>query len=491
VSAANQLAFCEGLLRCAETAAAKGDRKQAMVIYDRLRATQAPHQVRTAALRGAILTRQQAGLPLLLESMRGDDFALFAAAARISQEMPGTNVTRALAAELGVLPADRQILLIQTLAKRADDLALPALFTAARNCEKPVRMAAIRALAEIGSPSAFPMLVDLLGDADREIAQAAQESLAGLPGKQVDAAIMTMLTDGAATRRITAMELIVRRRMTSAIPALFDAASGADSKLRTAAVNKLGQLAGPPELPPLLNLLDRAKSLEDLEAMEQALSAISLKATKPGSCARQVEARLAQSQPAQKCALLRVLGAVGGTNALRAVRAAVNDPNAEVHAAAIRALGGWNTADAATDLLELARTASNPTDKMICLRGYLALAGHADLPTGQRLTMCRQAAALIQKDDEKKLLLAALGGIVSLEALDLIKPYLDDGATKEEASTGAVNISEKLLQGSDSAKLAPKLLEPLDKVAQVTASADLAKRANKLLDQVRSKGGAK
>ena len=55
VSAANQLAFCEGLLRCAEAATATGARKDAQVIYDRLREIQAPHQVRTAALRGAIL----------------------------------------------------------------------------------------------------------------------------------------------------------------------------------------------------------------------------------------------------------------------------------------------------------------------------------------------------------------------------------------------------------------------------------------------------
>jgi hypothetical protein len=245
------------------------------------------------------------------------------------------------------------------------------------------------------------------------------------------------------------------------------------------------------ELPAMLDLLGKAKSPEDLETTEQALSAISLKAAKPDSCVSQVEARLANSPPAQKCALVRVLGALGGTSALRAVRGAVNDPNAEVHAAAIRVLGGWSTADAATDLLELAKAATNPTDKMICLRGYLALAGHADLSTDQRLAMCRQAATLVQKDDEKKLLLGALGGITSVEALDLIKPYLDDPATKEEASTGIVDISDKLLQGSDGAKLAPKLIEPLEKVTHSTASADLAKRAQKLLDRANSKAGAK
>jgi HEAT repeat protein len=491
VSPANQLAVCEGLLRCAEAAEVKGNRAAAMAIYDRLRQVRAPHQVRAAALRGAILTRQEGGLPLLSQALHGDDFTLVLAAVRTAQEMPGTNVTRLLAGELPGLPADRQVVVIQTLGKRADDTALPALSAAARKGEKPVRLAAIRAMAEIGSPTALPLLVDLLGDADREVAQAAQESLAALPGSKVDAAIMTMLSSGAPARRITAMDLIVRRRMLSAIPALLEAAGGTDAKVRIVAVNKLGELAGPAELPQLLDLLAKAKSPEDLEATEQALSAASLKAAKPDACVAQVEGRLAQSQPAQKCALLRVLGAIGGPSALRAVRAAVNDPDTEIHAVAIRTLGGWSTADAAADLLDLARTATSPTDKMICLRGYLALAGHADLPTDQRLAMCRQAAALVQKPEEKKLLLAALGGIVSTEALDLIKPYLDDAATTEEAGTAVADISNKLLQGSDSAKLAPQLIDPLEKVIHSAASPDLVKRAQKLLKEAQTKAAAK
>jgi len=54
-----------------------------------------------------------------------------------------------------------------------------------------------------------------------------------------------------------------------------------------------------------------------------------------------------------------------------------------------------------------------------------------------------------------------------------------------------VDISDKVLQGSESAKLAPKLIDPLEKVAQITASADLAKRAQKLLEQARSRSDAK
>ena len=491
VSAANQLAFCEGLLRCAEAAAAKGDREAALEVYERLRVIPMPQQVRAAAVRGSILYGGKDGLRLMSLALHNDDYTLAAAAVRAAQEKGCPCVTRVLVDELPSLAVDRQVLVIQTLARRADPAALPALFVAARKGELAVRLAAVRALAEIGSAAALPVLVELMGDADKDLASAAQASLASLPGAEVDAAVMKAVTAGPTDARLTAMDLVVRRRMTSAIPTLVEIAAGPDAQLRTAALKKLGELAGPAEIPQMLNLLGRAASPEDLEATEQALSAVCLKAPEPGACVAQVEARMAQAPPAQKCALVRVLGAVGGPKALQAIRGAVSDPNTEVRAAAIRVLSGWTTPDAAPDLLDLAKAASNGSDKLICLRGYLRLAGQAELPVDKRLDMCRQAAALAQKDNEKKLLLATLGGIASVEAVDLIVPSLDDSATKEEAATAAVDVADKVLKEKDAAKVASKLVEPLNKVAQATANADLAKRAKDLAAQAAAKAAAK
>ena len=180
---ANQLEFCEGLFRCAEALADDGKRKAAIGLYDRLRAIKAaPHQVRTGALRGAVLCRRKEGMPLLLEALRDKDFGTVEAAAHTALEMPGSDVTAALAAELSQLPADSQILLTQTLGKRADAKALPALFAAAKSGGKAVRVAAILAMPEIGDAKAAPVLRELSQDSDAEVAQAAKQSLAALPG---------------------------------------------------------------------------------------------------------------------------------------------------------------------------------------------------------------------------------------------------------------------------------------------------------------------
>jgi len=351
VSAANQLAFCEGLFRCAEALIAQGNQDQAIEIYDELRKLDAPHQVRGGALRGAILTRGKDGIALLREHLRSKDYIMFSAAVQTAQELPDAEVTQALTAELNRLPADNQILIIQTLGKRADASASPALFALAGNSEKSVRLAAIKSLAEIGHSSAVPVLAELLNDTDSDISQAAQESLAALPGRQADDAVMAMLNSSQTGQRLAALELIGRRRMTTSIPALLKAAVDADPQVRPAALRKVGELGSDTELPELLNLLMRSETSQDLEAAERALSAVCMRADNPQSYTGKLTSLLVQARPEQKNALLRVLGVIGGTDALNAVRSAANDSNAQVRAVAIRVLCAWKTADAAPDLL--------------------------------------------------------------------------------------------------------------------------------------------
>jgi HEAT repeat protein len=477
----NALARYEGLLRCAERLVAEGQRDEAVGIYDYLRKLPAPHQVRGGALRGAILTRGKDGLPLLREHVRSDDYILFSAAVQAAQELPGAEVTEALTAGLNELPADNQILVIQTLGKRADAAALPALFSLASSGSKAVRVAAIRALPEIAHPSAVPVLEGLLADADDDISQTAKKSFAALPGREADAAVMSMLSSSETSRRLTALELIGRRRMTAAVGELLKVAREADPKVRPAALSKVGELGGPAQLPALLELLMDFESSQDLNAVRQALSDVCTKADDPQSCAQKLIAPLDKAGPAQKSVLLRVLSVIGGSNALKAVRKAVNDPDPEVHVAAIRALCAWKTAEAAPDLLALAKTADNPNEKRLCLRGYLGLAAHPDLSTGRRLSMCRQAAGLIERDDEKRLLLGALGSIDSPEALAMIMPYLDDAGTRAEACTATVAIAERLLKQRDASKVTPNLIKALEKVAEITTDTNVSRRAKALL----------
>ena len=106
------------------------------------------------AWRGAILTRQKDGPPLLLEAFRSTDPGLAAAAGRIAIEMKDAGVSKLLADELTKVPAGRQIQLCDVLGKRGDVAALPALLGLAKAGDQAARVAAIQAATEIGNAGA-------------------------------------------------------------------------------------------------------------------------------------------------------------------------------------------------------------------------------------------------------------------------------------------------------------------------------------------------
>jgi HEAT repeat protein len=480
-SAGNQLAMCEGLFRCAEALAEEGQRSEAVAIYDQLLSIEAPHQVRGGALRGAILARpQKDGLQLLQKNLLSEDWILFSAAVQTSQELPGEEATKVLAGQLEEMPADNQILVIQTLGMRGDPAALEALFALAGSGPKSVRLQAIRALPEIADPSAVPVFVELLDDDDGEIAKTAQGALAALPGPEADKAVMEMLASNQADRRLTSLELIGRRRMTTSIDALLEAAQDTDAKVRQAALKKVGELGDPAELPALLNLFVSLEASQDLNAAEQALRNICVQFEDRQSCTAKLINLLPQTSPAQKSTLLRVLSTLGGTDALQAVREAVNDSNEEVHSAAIRALGAWKSAEAAPDLLDLAKTAPNPKDKTLCLRAYLSMASRPDISVDERLSMCRQGGELVQQDDEKRLLLAALGGVESADALAMIVPFLNESAARDVAGTACVSVGEKIVQQKPD-----EVAQAMEKVIAATNNADIKNRAKEILGKAK------
>jgi len=480
----NQLAIAEGLFRCAEALGAEGHRDVAIEIYDQLRESEAPHQVRGGAVRGAILARGSEGTAIIREYMPSDSYIMFSAACQTALELPGRDVTNALTSALKDLPADNKILVIWTLGKRGDAAAIPALSAAANAGDKSVRIAAVKAMPQIGDASAVPSLVDLLDDTDGEIAQAAREALAAIPGDEADAAVMAMLDSDQTAPRLMALELIGRRRMAKSVPALLKAAAGPDAEVRPAALKKIGELGRPTEFSALLDLLMQFQARQDLDAAEQALSVVCAKADNPRSYTLKLTTRLSRATPTQKCALLRVLNVVGGTNALNAVREAAKDSNAQVSDAAIRVLCSWKTADAADDLLALAKNSPNRSHKTAALRGYINLARDENIPTGVKIKICRQAAALIQRNEEKKLLLGALSTVPSIDALSMAMSHLETAATRDEAAFAAVAIGEKIADQKPR-----EVVEAMQKVLKATKNRNVNRRGRMVLNKAKQAAG--
>ncbi len=484
VAVPNQPAFAEALLRCAEKLAKGSGRDEALVIYDTLRGATTLPQVQAAAVRGLVLASGKRGLKIGVEGLAAAEPAVFQGSLRALQEMNGSGVTKALCEAALKLPEARQVKVIQTLGNRGESAALPCLTQIARAGTTGARIEAIKAMAQLGNPKAVPELVHLLQSED-PIVKAAQSALGGIPGKQADDAALQLLNGPGKSARVIGLELVARRRMVSALPDLLRMAQGNDPVFKVAATRQYGELGGADEVPALLTLLSNSSQDEEIEAVQYALESIGERTADKDAFAEQLSQSMAKATPAQAAALLRVLGANGGQKALQTVRSALTHPSEPVKGAALRVLANWSSAEAAPDLLKLARNAATPADKALALRGYLRLAGHADVSAEDKLKMCREAESLAQNADQKRLLLGALGSTQSLQALPLVLPYLSNGETREEAGNAIVSIAERVLRRQSEGPQRKQLVEPLEKVVQATQNEELGKRAKSALEQAK------
>lgn len=490
-AAANRLAFCEGLFRCAEAMAAKGKTRDAAALYDRLRKlSDVPHQVRAGALRGSIMVRGKSGDWLLKESLGTGDSILFAAAVRAALEMPRAEVTEILANSLPQLWPENKAMVIQALGSRGDVKALPALYTEANKGPMPTRLAAIRAIAAIGHPLSVKILVEVIDDAlilspsvagpEREISLAAVEGLAGIPGRDADAAALDFLKGPQANRRLVGIDLAGRRRLVVALPGLLTAAVDANPKVRASALQRVGKLGASAEVPAVIAILHRSTEGQDLDGAAAALTDICLRAGVPLTATEQVINGLAPATAAQKAALLSVLGALGGNKALVAVRAALQDPNPEVHAAAVRALNAWPDLAAAPDLLQIIRSTTNRAERDLAFGGYVKLVRESQASPDEKLKLLTQTTTLANSPQEKMLVLAGLGDIPSGASLRLVTPYLSDPAVVEEAGAVAVRITEKL-----DPKFSEEIGVALNQVLKSAKSAQVLDPARKRMEQLK------
>jgi hypothetical protein len=181
-----------------------------------------------------------------------------------------------------------------------------------------------------------------------------------------------------------------------------------------------------------------------------------------------------------KLALLRTLRAAGGPKALQVVKAAMADRDAQVKDTAYRALCDWPTADALPLVAELVKTAPTRTTKILALRGFVRLVPQADVPAAEKLESLTEAMVRADRNEEKRLVLSALGDVPTVGALALVTSHLSDPVLKEEACLAAVSIAERIGAGHGDQVIAAMRL-----VAKTASSKKLAARANTIARQAK------
>jgi len=434
-------AMAQGCILSAEGFLAEGKPAKAIKLYDAVRKADVPRQRHLEATRGAILARQAKGMPLLLETLRSPDRAVFRIGLQTARELPGSAVTEALAVELDRTPPDRAGPLFLALADRTDAAVLPVVLSTGRSGSKPLRLLAVEMMVRDGNPACVPVLLDTVADSDAELAMAAKAALAGWWGKEADPQLAARLPQVAGNTRRLMVELAGQRHAAATIPELIKAANDPDPAIRAAGIKALGETVDTANLGALTDLLFQAKSADDIAAVQAALESAGTRIPAKAGCADKLIACLSSGTPPARCALLRVLGVVGTTNALVAVQDALASPEPTVSDTAVRVLADWSDAAALPGVLEVFRTAQDESHRFLALRGCVRLLELSGQSPPEKVKAYGELLTRTERSDDRKVILSGLANVADPAALKLVEPFLTDAQVQAEAELAALNIA--------------------------------------------------
>jgi len=436
------------MMQCAEKHLAAGNNEAARRVYEVLAADGTlPAHLRRAAAMGRISASGTAAPKILMAYLEGSDVAMQEAAiARLSGAI-APDAIASVCAILPRLPGPSQVQLLAVLSGYPKERVLAAILDAARADAVPVRVAAMNALQTTGDASVVPFLIEAAARTHGDEQAAARLALGMLKGRAVDEAILKMLSQTPPESVETELLLaIADRRIFPAKPVVAAALASASPRVRVHALRSLRAIGTPSDIPAVLTLLVKAEDEAERAEAEKTTAILAQKTANPDGRASAIRSRLMEEKdPEVRVKLIGLLPLVGDNRTLPLLRTCVEDANAGVSDAAVRALADWPTSAARDDALRLARDSRNETHRLLAIGGLVRMIGLDRYRDPQAaIADLRHAASFSWRPEEQRLVLAALPQFPCREALDLATGFLREPEVKAEAQAAIDKIKERL-----------------------------------------------
>ncbi|MEI6605309.1 MAG: HEAT repeat domain-containing protein [Verrucomicrobiota bacterium] len=474
-------AVLESQLMCADALLAMGKVDQAAVVYRKGLGAGNSGGVRAAAMIGLARAVKDDALPTIFEMLKSQDRCSQRAAGSALLEIKAEPVSKAIVDVLGSLSADAQVIAIHVLAVNGTKAIVPDIVKLTGSAQKPVRVAAVEALAALGDVSDIELLASLAKEGG-EVGRVVVESLSRRSGKDASEEIMKVLPRVEAASRTLLIGCLAERKSHEAVADLIRYAEDSDENVRAETFKALGSLAQEKEIPSLIGLMLRAKPERVRLAAERAVSIASAMVDGADKKSAPLLAAMKDANPDERVSLLHCLGILGGDKALDRLRGSIRDSNETVQEAAIRVMADWKDEGAVADLRELANNAPKQNLKIIAFRGLVRI---VSLPesvknhAGNAVASLVEAMSMAPRTDEKRLVLGALSGIASLAALDAAQKCMPDADLRTEAELACIKIVQQFKTPGPERDKAMAVLKSL---AETTQTESIRKQAAAILD---------
>jgi HEAT repeat protein len=434
----------EAMLACAQRCRLAGDPKLALSLIDSVEKEFPLPRWQAAALREYVDVKGGKALPRLVAALREDGTPRQGMAATLVRELPGRDIGDKLARHLSSLSPTGQRLLVQALADRGAGTAARTVVELVGSRDEAVRLTALDALGTLGNPTTVPLLTLKAAGGSAEERKVARASLTRLRGRGIEQALLEHLNLTGPQQAVELMEVLGRRGVTNAVPALMARLDHPDPRLRLTAWRVLQELGQPAHQPALIQHLLAVKESERGEA-ENTVAAVGRLASGAAQSAPVLTVLPQVSEAPVRSSLLRVLGQLGGPEALAALRLSLRDADSTVALTATRILADWPSDEPLDDLLALARRTQDARLRSVALRGYVRQIGaNEGRSAAQALAMYRDGLTLATGVDDKRLVLSGLAQLRSPAVLDLAAESLKDPALRKEAEVAVLQIAQAI-----------------------------------------------
>ena len=428
----------QALLRCAEIYLEKGNTEKALSIYDRFTKSGTEPYVILAGLRGAAKVNGESAVPLLTEAIKSGNNELANGAASIIAELKGNNIGSKLKSLLESAPANMQILLIGSLSEREDKSAIPSITKLTESENLEVRLSAIQALGKIGNGSSVIPLATIASSTSGHERNVSRSALSNLKGNDVQNALKKHLLESLPEIQSELVRAIATRGESTAMNELMILAKSNTPEIRKEALRGIGILADQSHLDEILMLLLDPKEESDRDDIESAV-AYSFRRISDKKIQTDVLTKaLEKADETAKPSILSLLGRDPNKQSLQLLISALKETES-IQLAAIEALTKWPNHGPANDLLKIASEEKN-SNKDTALNGYIILSSKSPNPT----LSYRKALELNNSTATAKKVLAGLGQSGGIQSLEIIKPYLENSETSNEAALAATQVAKRI-----------------------------------------------
>jgi HEAT repeat protein len=458
-----QPAVLNAILQAADQRLAAGDAQAATALYRKLYTPRYQDRFRVAAWRGIVVADSRASARLVSRALAGQDRSLQLAALKVVRELDDPAVVKACLRYWPSLSAPCQLAVLDAQVKVGGDV-LSTVRLAIQSSYPSVRASGWLALCDLGDVSTIPALAKAAAHAKAPERDAAREALTRVRGPGVRESILSQIASSEPEEKAELLRALGDRGDTDAATVLLDNATGT-KPARLAALESLRKLAVPSTLVPLLRIAAKSASDQEREPAMEALYAVCDTSKDKEQTTRSILDAMKPLPASERRQVMPVLAQLGTPAALETAEAAAREQDPELAKEAVRVLGQWPNSAPAVMLLELARTGTGTSLRVLALRGCIEVAS-LEPDKARRLQMLEQAHSAATRPEEKKQVLGKVGQIPSPAALQLAVADLDTPELANEAASAAITIAEQLpaangqLANETAAKLLDRCKEP-------------------------------